>query len=100
VNIVLRLAVASVASAALSLAPFQCGHDPDPNVRREDTAGDALWALAQDFRARHDEAAAKDTLKFLIEKYPSSRHTPAAKEELAALSGSAGSVTPNADGGP
>ncbi len=89
-NVVLRLAAASIASAALTLAPFQCSHDPDPNVRREDTAGDALWALAQDFRTRHDDAAAKDTLKFLIEKYPSSRHTPAAKEELAALSAAAG----------
>lgn len=88
-NVLLRLAAASIASAALSLAPFQCAHDPDPSVRREDTAGDALWALAQDFRARHDVAAARDTLKFLIEKYPSSRHSPAAKEELAALSGSA-----------
>lgn len=93
-NVVLRLAAASLASAVLTLAPFQCAHDPDPNVRREDTAGDALWALAHDFRARHDEAAAKDTLKFLIEKYPSSRHTPAAKEELAALSETSG------DGGP
>jgi hypothetical protein len=88
VNVVLQLVAASVTSAALALAPFQCGHEPDPNVRREDTAGDALWALAQDFRARHDDAAAHGTLKFLVEKYPSSRYTPAAKEELAALPGS------------
>lgn len=90
----LKLA-ASALVAALTLAPFQCAHDPDPNVRREDTAGDALWALAHDFRAHHDDPAARNTLRFLIDKYPSSRHTPAAKEELAALGG----AVPGGDGG-
>lgn len=93
--VVLKLA-SSALLAALTLAPFQCAHDPDPNVRREDTAGDALWALAHEFRAHHDDAAARDTLRFLVEKYPSSRHTPAAKEELAGLGGAA----PSSDGGP
>ncbi len=68
--------------AALGSAPMQCKHDPDPNLRREDTAGDALWELAQDFRAKGNEAAAKDTLRFLVARYPSNRHVPEAKAEL------------------
>jgi hypothetical protein len=63
-------------------APFQCAHDPDPNLRREDTAGDALWSLAEKFKAEHNDAAAKETLRFLVDKYPSNRHAAAAREEL------------------
>ena len=73
--------LASVLSVAF--APFQCAHTPDPNERREDSPGDALWELAQDFRAHHDEAAARGTLTYLVEKYPSSRYAPAAREQLA-----------------
>jgi hypothetical protein len=68
--------------ASLGSAPIQCKHDPDPNLRREDSAGDALYALAQDFRAKGNEQAARETLRFLVEKYPSNRHAPAAKAEL------------------
>lgn len=65
-----------------SHAPLQCSHDPDPSVRTEDTAGDALWDLAKDFDARGDHAAARHTLETLVTRYPSSRHTAAAKEML------------------
>lgn len=68
---------------SFSLAPFQCAHSPDPNERREDSPGDALWELAQDFHAHHDEAASRGTLTYLVEKYPSSRYAPAAREALA-----------------
>jgi outer membrane protein assembly factor BamD (BamD/ComL family) len=84
-----RAALGLTMGASLSLAPFQCSRDPDPNMRREDTAGDALWALAQDFRAKHNEQAARDTLNYLVLKYPSSRYAPAAKEELGQGSDSA-----------
>jgi len=83
---VLRLAASSALAFALSLAPYQCGHAPDPDVRREDTAGDALWSFAADLRARHDDHGADEALRFLVAKYPSSRHAEAAR---AALSGSA-----------
>ena len=63
-------------------APLQCSHDPDPSVRTEDTAGDALWDLAKDFEARGDHAAAQHTLEVLVTRYPSSRHTPAARDML------------------
>ena len=67
--------------AALN-APLQCSHDPDPSERIEDTAGDALWELANDFEARGDHEAARHTLETLATRYPSSRHVPAAKEIL------------------
>lgn len=70
--------------AVLGGAPLQCRHDPDPSVRTEDTAGDALWALAQDFRSKGNEDAARQTLAFLVERYPSNRHAPVARAELEA----------------
>ncbi len=76
-----RGAVAFAALLALR-APIQCSHDPDPSERIEDTAGDALWNLANDFEARGDHAAARHTLETLVTKYPSSRHTPVAKDLL------------------
>jgi TolA-binding protein len=73
---------AALVSAAIFSAPFQCGKDPDPNLRHEDTAGDALWALGEKFEKEHNDAAAKETWQYLVEKYPSNRHAPAAKEKL------------------
>ena len=72
-----------VAAVAIALnAPIQCGSKPDPDLRREDSAGDALYNLAQDFQAKGNAAAAKDTLRYLVEHYPSNRHVPAARTEL------------------
>jgi hypothetical protein len=78
----MRLAVVSTLLASLSFAPVQCTRDPDPNLRTEDSAGDALWSLAQDFHKKNDEPAARATLKFLVERYPSNRHVAEAKAEL------------------
>ena len=70
-------------AAALAVgAPLQCGGGGDPNLRREDSAGDALYALAQDFHAKGNDAAARDTLRYLVEHYPSNRHAEAARAEL------------------
>jgi hypothetical protein len=90
----IRIVTAGVLLAALGNAPMQCSHNPDPDLRREDDAGDALYALAQDFRAKGDEESARHTLAFLVEKYPSNRHVPAARAEL----GSA-APAPKADAG-
>lgn len=81
----MRVVLFSALVSSLSLAPVQCTRTPDPNLRVEDSPGDALWDLAQDFRAKKDDAAARATLKFLVEKYPSSRHAAAAREELAGV---------------
>lgn len=66
---------------SISEAPFQCGGGSDPP--REETAGDALFSLAEDFDARGDHAAAMSTLEFLVKRYPSSRHADEAKRKLA-----------------
>lgn len=73
------------AALLLGAAPYQCSKGYDPDLRREDTAGDGLWALAEDFRARGDARAHEQTLRFLVARYPSSRRTPKAREELARL---------------
>jgi hypothetical protein len=85
----MRKSCAFALGVTLLHAPLQCTHEPDPNLRSEDTAGDALWALAQDFRARHDEGAARATLQYLAEHYPSSRYAPAARSELGMTDGGA-----------
>jgi hypothetical protein len=80
----MRTLAASLAIVlALEGAPLQCSRSPDPELRREDSAGDALWDLAQDFDKRGNHTAARDTLRFLVERYPSNRHAPAAREQLA-----------------
>jgi hypothetical protein len=71
-----------VIALALSTAPFQCGHERDPSLRWDETPGDALWNLAGRFREQHDEAAARQTLQYLVERYPSSRWAQAARDEL------------------
>ncbi|MCL2779259.1 MAG: hypothetical protein FWD73_14785 [Polyangiaceae bacterium] len=77
-----RFALAGALLAALSGAPMQCSRHPSPELRTEDSAGDALWGLAQNFRAKGNEQAARETMRFLVERYPSNRHAPAARAEL------------------
>jgi hypothetical protein len=84
-----RLAGGTLA-AVIAIAPLQCSHTPDPADRLEDTAGDALWGLAERFRAQHEEQARNETLKYLVTRYPSNRHAPEARAELAAAGVSAG----------
>ena len=95
-----RLACAGMVVASLSGAPLQCGGGSSPDVRREDSAGDALYALAMDFRAKGNEQAAKDTLRYLVEHYPSNRHVPAAREELGDERGPSGGAAPKASAAP
>jgi hypothetical protein len=67
----------------VATAPIQCGQTPESELRLDETPGDALWQLAQRFEAEHDEAAARKTMRFLVERYPSSRWARAAREALA-----------------
>lgn len=73
-----------LAALAITLAPLQCGssHSKDPELRTDDSPGDALWALAMDFRAKGNEESARATLQFLVDKYPSNRHVDDAKSQL------------------
>lgn len=66
----------------LSAAPYQCSKGYDPALRREDTAGDGLWSLAEDFRTRGDARGREQTLRFLVAHYPSSRRASQARDEL------------------
>ncbi len=75
-------ALAPLAALALAAAPLQCPHDTPAAQCWDDAPGDGLWDLAQKFRSSHDDAAARRTLEFLVERYPSSRYAPAAREEL------------------
>ncbi len=74
---------AGILATSIAGAPFQCGSSNRPDVRAEDSAGDALFELAMDFRAKGNEAAARETLRYLVEHYPSNRRSPAARAELA-----------------
>jgi hypothetical protein len=78
----LRAAAAAVV-ALVAVAPLQCGHTPESELREDETPGDALWQLAQEFQQEHDVAAERKTLEYLVARYPASRWAPAAREELA-----------------
>lgn len=73
---------AALLAAALGTAPLQCTKEPDPSLRREETADEALYRLSEDFHARGDDAAARHTLEVLVTKYPSSRFAPGARAQL------------------
>ncbi len=66
-----------------ALAPMQCSKEYDPSKAREETAGDGLWALAEDFKAKGNSEAHAATLRFLVARYPSSRRSQKARDELA-----------------
>ena len=84
-----------------SHAPMQCTRSADPDTRLEDQPGDALWALAAKFRGEGNVASADATLSYLVAKYPSDRHAPAAREMLAghAESADVGAHPESGDGG-
>lgn len=66
----------------LAFAPLQCTKSRGAEDRMEDTAGDALWDLAQACKKENDSGCERRTLKFLVERYPSSRHAGEANDRL------------------
>ena len=68
-----------------SVAPFQCASEPDPNRVREETPGEALKKLADEFGEAGDQEARVKTLRFLVERYPRSKCAEEAKVELGEL---------------
>lgn len=76
---------AALLFGALSVAPFQCPSDPNPEQRREETPGEALHDLATEFKKAGDREAQVRTLQYLIRKYPRSRHAVEAHQELEAM---------------
>ena len=71
-----------VAVLANLAAPLQCQSEPEPAERTYETPAEALYGLAQRFKQQGDEDAWRKTLKYLIERYPNSRYTVMAKDDL------------------
>jgi hypothetical protein len=67
---------------ALTFAPFQCAHDPDPNRRIEDDPAEVVYRLAERFKTEGKADARVETLKFLVERYPTSRYAKQATSDL------------------
>lgn len=68
--------------AGLAFAPLQCQSEPDPAKAREETPAEALYGLANDFHAKGDERARGETLRYLLQRYPTSRFAVMAREDL------------------
>jgi hypothetical protein len=66
-----------------SLAPLQCPSQRQPELAREESPAEALWQLSERFAIQGDGAARTSTLRFLIERYPSSRFAERARLALA-----------------
>ncbi|MDB4942793.1 MAG: hypothetical protein JWP97_2327 [Labilithrix sp.] len=84
----MRVGAGVILLAALAgRAPMQCGHggSAGTEAEHEGSPGDALWSLAQDFETKGNHDAARQTLETLVAKYPSNRHVPAARDQLAAM---------------
>jgi TolA-binding protein len=56
----------------------------------EDSPPSALWELAERFGRAGNAEARRDTLRFLVERYPSSRYARRAERALGEDDGSAG----------
>lgn len=73
-------------AGALAYAPYQCGKSPERSAR-EETPGEALYGLAQKMKADGDDQAYRTTLRYIVERYPSSRYAAAARIDLTADAG-------------
>ena len=72
-------------AAVVATAPMQCKGGDDPSLHRSESPGDALYNLAQTFREKGQQEAYEATLRYLIDRYPSSRRATTARSELDAL---------------
>jgi outer membrane protein assembly factor BamD (BamD/ComL family) len=76
-DVVFALVAASAASA-----PMQCQSEPPADERHYEEPSEALYDLAQRFRAKGDLKAWQTTLETIIERYPNSRESVMAKDDL------------------
>ncbi len=67
----------------LASAPMQCRGEPDFDKRREETPAEALYGLAEQFKAQGNPSAQRETLEYLVARYPSSRFAEMARTDLA-----------------
>lgn len=78
----MKLAAIATAAALFALAPFQCPGDPDPQLRREESAPEAVWTLCEQLGRNGHTDARRDALRFLVRRYPNSRFAARARLEL------------------
>ena len=76
-----RRGTALLFALALIYAPYQCGKPAD-RAAREETPGEALYALAQKMKAEGDERGYRTTLRYIVDRYPSSRYAATARSDL------------------
>jgi hypothetical protein len=79
----------ALALSSVALAPFQCESEVDPSRATHESPAEALFRLAEQFKADGEEKARVRTLRHLIERYPSSRFARMAEQDLAAMGGEA-----------
>lgn len=77
-------------STSVSSAPLQCSSEPEPELRRYETPGEALYDLAGELKAKGNVEGWRATLEYLLRRYPNSRFAVRAKQDLDA-SGSSSS---------
>jgi outer membrane protein assembly factor BamD (BamD/ComL family) len=53
----------------------------------EDDAAEVLYTLAEKFKTEGNQGARAETLRYLVERYPSSRFAETAKTDLDELGG-------------
>jgi hypothetical protein len=71
--------------ASLANAPFQCASKAGPERRMEEEPAEALYELAEKFKAEGNPRAQAETLRYLVEKFPGSRFAEAAKQDLSGM---------------
>lgn len=74
-------------AAALGQAPLQCASEPEPSMRTYETPAQALYGLAQQFKAKGNEESWRTTLQYIVTRYPNSRYAGMARTDLAAAKG-------------
>jgi outer membrane protein assembly factor BamD (BamD/ComL family) len=77
-----RILTALTLAFSFANAPLQCASEPEHSLRREETPGEALYGLAQQFKAKGNEQAWRQTLEYLVARYPNSRFAEMARQDL------------------
>jgi outer membrane protein assembly factor BamD (BamD/ComL family) len=77
-------------AAALGQAPLQCASETPPSEKTYETPAQALYGLAQQFKAKGNEESWRTTLEYLVARYPNSRYAGMARSDLSAAKGAAG----------
>jgi outer membrane protein assembly factor BamD (BamD/ComL family) len=73
--------------ASVATAPFQCASKAGPEQRLEEEPAEVLYELAEKFKVEGNSKARARTLRYLLERFPSSRFAETAKQDLAGMPG-------------